>query len=217
MLTYGFCPRSPATPTKEWSAQELADPEVLARIGNRAIKTVNKPSSKSSCHRLLSSYCLCYPLYLFPPPACLLSSWHLFPEQCDHCKRDLTEEGCTAFGKVSFCPTWLTQPRPPWHDMTCLTRCLRCSTRSASGATAAGRSWTASSTPRMTRPTVLSATRCGGCFFVFAFSYSKSMTNSLNLCFKLSLAIGQDIYIHRYESYFESGLVFALSKVKSRL
>ena len=23
-----------------------------------------------------------------------------FAEQCDHCKRDLTEEGCTAFGKV---------------------------------------------------------------------------------------------------------------------
>ena len=34
----------------------------------------------------------------------------LFPEQCDHCKRDLTEEGCTAFGKVSFfvsyCPSF---------------------------------------------------------------------------------------------------------------
>ena len=24
----------------------------------------------------------------------------LFPESCDHCKRELTEDGCTAFGKV---------------------------------------------------------------------------------------------------------------------
>lgn len=28
-----------------------------------------------------------------------------FPEQCDHCKRDLTEEGCTAFGKVTIIRT----------------------------------------------------------------------------------------------------------------
>ena len=38
-------------------------------------------------------------------------NWSFFlPEQCDHCKRDLTEEGCTAFGKVSFfasyCPSF---------------------------------------------------------------------------------------------------------------
>ena len=26
--------------------QDLSDPEVLARIGNRAVKTVNKPSSE---------------------------------------------------------------------------------------------------------------------------------------------------------------------------
>jgi len=38
---------------------------VLARIGNRAVKTVNKPT-----------------------------------RSCDHCKRDLTDDGCTAFGKV---------------------------------------------------------------------------------------------------------------------
>ena len=43
--------RSPGTPSKslpgEGGAVDLADPEVLALIGNRAVKTVNKPSSKS--------------------------------------------------------------------------------------------------------------------------------------------------------------------------
>lgn len=68
-------PRSPATPTKSLRGDlspgtgsgsvNLSDPEVMARIGNRAIKTVQKPS-----------------------------------KSCDHCKRELTEDGCTAFGKV---------------------------------------------------------------------------------------------------------------------
>ena len=48
--------RSPATPTKSLRGDlspgtgsgsvNLSDPEVMARIGNRAIKTVQKPSSK---------------------------------------------------------------------------------------------------------------------------------------------------------------------------
>ena len=49
----GLCFRSPATPTKSLlssgdapSSKDLSDPEVLARIGNRAVKTVNKPTSK---------------------------------------------------------------------------------------------------------------------------------------------------------------------------
>jgi hypothetical protein len=46
-------------------SKDLSDPDVLARIGNRAVKTVNKPA-----------------------------------RSCDHCKRDLTDDGCTAFGKV---------------------------------------------------------------------------------------------------------------------
>merc|ERR1719412_388049 len=61
--------RSPGTPSKslpgDGGAVDLADPEVLALIGNRAVKTVNKPS-----------------------------------KNCDHCNRELTEDGCTAFGKV---------------------------------------------------------------------------------------------------------------------
>jgi len=56
--------RSPATPTKSLPV-DLNDPEILARIGNRQIKTVNKPT------RL-----------------------------CDHCQTALTDDGCTAFGKV---------------------------------------------------------------------------------------------------------------------
>jgi len=53
-------PGTPSTPTAD-----LSDPEVLARIGNRAIKTVTKPT-----------------------------------RSCDHCSRELTDDGCTAFGKV---------------------------------------------------------------------------------------------------------------------
>jgi len=63
----GLSPRSPATPSGDLASgsYSLSDPEVLARIGNRAVKTVNR-SNKS----------------------------------CDHCNRELTEDGCTAFGKV---------------------------------------------------------------------------------------------------------------------
>lgn len=43
----------------------MTDPEILAKIGNRAVKTVNKPT-----------------------------------RQCDHCRQPLTDDGCTAFGKV---------------------------------------------------------------------------------------------------------------------
>ena len=35
--------------------QDLSDPEVAARIGNRAVKTVNKPSSKFSSSSLFSA------------------------------------------------------------------------------------------------------------------------------------------------------------------
>lgn len=73
----GLAPRSPATPTKfspvdapsanfgNSGNYDLTDPEILARIGNRAIKTVNKSN-----------------------------------KVCDHCHVELTEDGCTAFGKV---------------------------------------------------------------------------------------------------------------------
>ena len=40
--------RSPATPSGDIASgsYSLSDPEVLARIGNRAVKTVNKSNSK---------------------------------------------------------------------------------------------------------------------------------------------------------------------------
>ena len=44
--------RSPATPTKSLPgdgtvhSKDLSDPDVLASIGNRAVKTVSKPASK---------------------------------------------------------------------------------------------------------------------------------------------------------------------------
>ena len=39
-----------------WVLQDLSDPEILARIGNRAVKTVNKPSSEFTS---LSSLHMC--------------------------------------------------------------------------------------------------------------------------------------------------------------
>ena len=46
-----YC-RSPATPTKSFEgasgSYSLSDPEVMARIGNRAIKTVQKSNSEYS-------------------------------------------------------------------------------------------------------------------------------------------------------------------------
>lgn len=58
--------RSTSTPTPTPSTEiDLNDPEVLAKIGNRATKTVNKPT-----------------------------------RNCDACILPLTEDGCTAFGKV---------------------------------------------------------------------------------------------------------------------
>ena len=53
-----FC-RSPATPTKSFEgasgSYSLSDPEVMARIGNRAIKTVQKSNSEYSFRRFSCS------------------------------------------------------------------------------------------------------------------------------------------------------------------
>ena len=54
LLYTDFC-RSPATPTKSFEgasgSYNLSDPEVMARIGNRAIKTVQKSNSEYSFRR----------------------------------------------------------------------------------------------------------------------------------------------------------------------
>ena len=51
VLNCDYC-RSPATPTKSFEgasgSYSLSDPEVMARIGNRAIKTVQKSNSEYS-------------------------------------------------------------------------------------------------------------------------------------------------------------------------
>ena len=56
-----FC-RSPATPTKSFEgasgSYNLSDPEVMARIGNRAIKTVQKSNSEYSFRRFSCSVIL---------------------------------------------------------------------------------------------------------------------------------------------------------------
>ena len=53
-----YC-RSPATPTKSFEgasgSYSLSDPEVMARIGNRAIKTVQKSNSEYSFRRFSCS------------------------------------------------------------------------------------------------------------------------------------------------------------------
>ena len=54
-LLYILYCRSPATPTKSFEgasgSYSLSDPEVMARIGNRAIKTVQKSNSEYSFRR----------------------------------------------------------------------------------------------------------------------------------------------------------------------
>ena len=58
LLYTDFC-RSPATPTKSFEgasgSYSLSDPEVMARIGNRAIKTVQKSNSEYSFRRFSCS------------------------------------------------------------------------------------------------------------------------------------------------------------------
>ena len=58
-LLYILYCRSPATPTKSFEgasgSYSLSDPEVMARIGNRAIKTVQKSNSEYSFRRLSCS------------------------------------------------------------------------------------------------------------------------------------------------------------------